>query len=211
MKYSWLNRKQNDKLIIFFNGWGMDEKSVSRLDCGDFDVISFHDYRNLEAEWPELGTYKSKFLAAWSMGVFVASLFRERLEDTCVKIALNGTQKPVDDEFGIPSAVYDLTVKNFNELSCKKFVKRMFAGDVLPVLSGRTPEELRQELISIRDYSGAGYLPFDKVFISGSDKIVPPKNQLGFWQASGCVSIKNLQGGHYPFVNFKKWNDILNG
>ena len=42
MKYKWLNNVKNKKLIIFFNGWGMDENVVKHLDCEDYDVLMFY-------------------------------------------------------------------------------------------------------------------------------------------------------------------------
>jgi len=38
MKHLWLNKKNNENLIVFFNGWGMDEKIVSHLDYENYDV-----------------------------------------------------------------------------------------------------------------------------------------------------------------------------
>lgn len=210
MKYLWLNKKQNDKLIVFFNGWGMDEKSVNFLEFGEYDVIMFYDYRDISPVDFDFNAYKRKFIVCWSTGVFIGNLFFDGLRDAEMKIALNGTLKLVDDQFGIPVDIYNLTVDNFNALSCKKFVKRMFVGEEIPVLSDRTVEELKQELISIRDLRINKYFSFDKAFISEKDKIIPSKNQHNFWDCLNNVQVKNIQGGHYPFLNFKSWDDILN-
>lgn len=210
MEYLWLNKKQNDKLIVFFNGWGMDEKSVSFLEFGKYDVIMFYDYRNLSSVDFDFGAYKNKFIVSWSTGVFISNLFFDKLHDAEMKIALNGTLNPVDDEFGIPVNIYNLTVNNFNALSCKKFIKRMFAGEEIPVLSDRTVEELKQELISIRDCRIDKCFSFDKAVISENDKIIPSQNQHNFWDSRNNVQVKKIQGGHYPFLNFRSWDDILN-
>jgi len=47
MQYFWLNKKENKKLIVFFNGWGMNETPVQHLAYNDFDVLILYDYRNL--------------------------------------------------------------------------------------------------------------------------------------------------------------------
>lgn len=211
MKSYWLNKKQNDDLIIFFNGWGMDEKSVQHLDCGKNDVVVFYDYRDIKIEDLELSKYKNKFLITWSMGTFMSNIFFDMFNDIKTKIAINGTLKPIDNEFGIPVDIYNLTVNNFNELSCKKFIKRMFVGLEFPVISGRTIEELKQELIDIQNYTVTKYFSFSKAVISENDKIIPTKNQHNFWNTQNNVEVKNIQGGHYPFLNYKKWDDILNG
>ena len=46
MKFKLLNKKNNDNLIVFFNGWGFDEKIVSNLKFDEFDVVTFFDYQN---------------------------------------------------------------------------------------------------------------------------------------------------------------------
>ena len=51
MKYKWLNRENNDKLIVFFNGWGMDECVVKHLYPDDYDVLMFFDYTTLETDF----------------------------------------------------------------------------------------------------------------------------------------------------------------
>ena len=50
MQYKWLNKQENKNLIVFFNGWGMDEKVVQHLKFCDFDVLTFYDYRTFEIE-----------------------------------------------------------------------------------------------------------------------------------------------------------------
>ena len=51
MKYKWLNKHQNNNIIVFFNGWGMDESVVHHLDFSDYDVVMFYDYNNLETDF----------------------------------------------------------------------------------------------------------------------------------------------------------------
>ena len=40
MKLNWLNKKNNKKLIIFFNGWGMDDSAIVHLSPEDYDVLT---------------------------------------------------------------------------------------------------------------------------------------------------------------------------
>ena len=47
MEYKWLSQKNNNKLIIFFNGWGMDEFPVKHLASDDYDIIMFYKYHSL--------------------------------------------------------------------------------------------------------------------------------------------------------------------
>ncbi len=75
MRRKWLNKNDNKELIVFFNGWGADEKAVSHLDYENYDVLVFYDYRNFDIENFRFSSYKSKYLTAWSMGVFVCNYF----------------------------------------------------------------------------------------------------------------------------------------
>ena len=109
MKKFWINKKNNKKLIVFFSGWGMDEKSVSHLDFSGFDVLVFFDYRNLQTDenvWHDINAYSEIFLVGWSMGVMISSIFANKICKITKKIAVAGTLKPIDDNYGIPVKIY---------------------------------------------------------------------------------------------------------
>ena len=209
MKSLWLNKRNNKNLIVFFNGWGMNETIVSHLDCNCNDVLMFCDYRKLDIENFDFSRHENKFLVAWSMGVYITNLFYDKLKYFNKKIAVNGTFYPVDNNYGIIEKIYNLTVNNFNETSCKKFVQRMFINKEL--LFNRTIQELKDELVSIKQYTKAPLqkiLNYDKVIISLKDKIIPTKNQINFWKDKGVI-IENIDCGHYPFDVFSNWNEII--
>lgn len=209
MKSLWLNKRNNKNLIVFFNGWGMNETIVSHLDCNCNDVLMFCDYRKLDIENFDFSRYENKFLVAWSMGVYITNLFYDKLKYFNKKIAVNGTFYPVDNNYGIIEKIYNLTVSNFNETSCKKFVQRMFINKDL--LFNRTIQELKDELVSIKQYTKAPLqkiLNYDKVIISLKDKIIPTKNQINFWKDKDVI-IENIDCGHYSFDVFSNWNEII--
>ena len=72
MKYKWLNKDNNPKLIIFFNGWGMDEDvvnecAVKALERGDsigkfLPFVDEDDVNELAAKALERGYSIEKFL-----------------------------------------------------------------------------------------------------------------------------------------------------
>lgn len=208
MRYKWLNKNNNDSLIVFFNGWGMDDKIVSHLDYTNFDVLTFYDYESFEIQSFDFSLYSKKYLIAWSMGVFVCNYFYETFCNFDKYIAVNGTQKPIDDEFGIPKKIYDLTVNNFNELSCAKFMKKISSSVDLNSYKSRSNEELKNELIAIRDLKVENYFSFNGAIVSDKDRIIPTQNQINFWSKQG-VSIKSVTGAHYIFDKYKKWGDFL--
>lgn len=208
MQYKWLNKNNNKNLIVFFNGWGMNEKVVEHLSYENYDVLTFYDYRSFDIEKFDFSSYENKVLIAWSMGVFVCNYFYENFKIFDKFIAINGTQKPIDDVYGIPIAIYNLTVDNFNELSCSKFMKKISTTVDLKGYSSRTIEELRQELISIRDLKVEKFLRFDKVVLSLKDRIFPFKNMQKYWFEQN-VEISELEKAHYIFDSYEKWSDLL--
>ncbi len=215
MKYKWLSKKQNnEKLLYFFNGWGMDERALNISNIfSNFDVLMFYDYQNLDMDenvFVECQKYKNKYLISWSMGVMISSIFSLKLGKLDKKIAINGTIKPIDDNFGILKKIYDLTIKGFNQSSCEKFVKRMFVETTAfsPFLPKRTLEELKNELISLKTYKGDENFSFDLVYISEYDKIITPKNQLNFWNKRN-EKILMLDCGHFPTSIFENLNESL--
>ncbi len=211
MKYKWLNKKANKKIIIFFNGWGMDECIVKHLNPENYDVLMFYDYNNLDNdfEFNLLNNYSEKNLIAWSMGVMIGSIVTHTLalplgEGTYT--AINGTLKPIDAEFGIHPRIYDLTINGFNEKGRERFINSMF--DIhhpsLSFSSDREINEQQTELTALKHYQANTNFKYNKILISDNDKIIPTKSQVNFWKIE-----PNLKGGHCPFFQFSKWSELL--
>ena len=203
MKYKWLNINQNNKVIVFFNGWGMDESVVHHLEFSNYDVLMFYDYNNLDTnfDFNSLDKYKNKSLIAWSMGVMVATLFNQKYTSAT---AINGTLKPIDNKFGIPQKIYDLTIKGFNEKGAQRFIKSMFNENIkLPQIS-RDIENQKSELSALKNYTANSNFKYNRIILSDNDKIIPTKNQIAFWRIE-----PNISSGHCPFMLFKKWEELL--
>ena len=205
MKYKWLNQKNNPKIILFFNGWGMDENVVKHLDCEDYDVLMFYNYNTLETDfdWDLLNIYSEKNLIAWSMGVMVGGKYLDKLGALKQTVAINGTLKPIDENYGIHPKIYDLTIKGFNEKGRKRFIDSMF-NKTIDINCNREIDEQHSELIALKNYQANEAFEYNKVLISDNDKIIPTKSQVAFWGIE-----PNLKGGHCPFFHFKKWSELL--
>lgn len=208
MKYKWLNRCENNKIILFFNGWGMDENVVKHLDCEDYDILMFYDYNILETDfdWDLLNIYSEKNIIAWSMGVMISGCLAPSLTlplGEGRKIAINGTLKPIDENYGIHPKIYDLTIKGFNEKGRKRFIDSMF-NKTIDINCNREIDEQHSELIALKNYQANGAFEYNKVLISDNDKIIPTKSQVAFWGIE-----PNLKSGHCPFFNFTKWSELL--
>ena len=215
MHYHWLNKQNNDKLTIFFTGWSFDYKPFEFLDCGNFDLLIFFDYNNLDLI--NIPQYKEYFLITWSMGVFVAYQLRDKLPNFTKKIAINGTPFAVNDEYGIPLKPFLLTLKHAKIGLESKFYQNIFNKSeelekYLQTSVERSIENRVEELqsiynkIKITEETYKHY--YDKALISINDKIIPPKNQLNFWQTYS-TDFEILDSGHFPYYNFKSWNEML--
>ena len=134
MKYKWLNKEGNNKFILFFNGWGMNENVVKHLDCEDYDILMFYDYNTIDTDfdWDLLSIYPEKNLIAWSMGVMVGGIISTLIRPLGTfshqgrRVCINGTLKPIDAESGVHPKIYDLTIKGFDENGRDRFIKSIF-------------------------------------------------------------------------------------
>ena len=202
MNYKWLNKTNSNKLIIFFNGWGMDETIVSHLNGEDYNVIVFYDYNNLNIDI-DLSNYSEKHLIAWSMGVMIATMFEFGKLNSSTAIC--GTPLAIDDNYGIPERIYNLTIRGFSENSSQKFMERMFIEKPeLKTFSNRTFESKLSELKQMLNYKQKESFTYTKVIVADSDKIISTKNQLNYWKTP--ITIKS---GHCPFMLYSKWSELL--
>lgn len=230
MQYHWLKNTQNinipspcgrgegvrgRSLIIFFCGWSFDYKPFERLDCGEFDVLMFYDYKNHDIPI-EIPDYDKYYLVTWSMGVYIAYLLRDKLPVFEQKIAVNGTPFPIHNEWGIPERTFDLTLKYVDTGLQGKFQRNLFKEEkdfekYLETPVAREIPEQAQELQALKDFisnSSISYEKFyDRAIISDADKIIPSKNQINCWKDR--TSIVMLESGHFPFYEFQAWDDIL--
>ncbi len=207
MKYKWLNKDNNEKLIVFFNGWGMDENAVKHLDCEDYDVVIIYDYNDLELNL-DLSDYKEKHVIGWSMGVMIMCLGVNKyiIKNSDSIIAIAGTPYPIDDNYGIPKKIYELTVKGFNSNSARRFIERMGA-EFGKGLTQRSFESQKKELVNLMNYKSEIIYNFTKVIIPENDLIIPTKNQKKYWNESN--NIFTLSSGHYPFLLYNKWSELV--
>ncbi len=221
MEYNWLNRQNNDNLIMFFCGWSFDFKPFERLNCGNNDVLIIYNYSDIANRDFTINSlshgYKTYSLITWSMGVYAAYLLRDLLPDFKEKIAVNGTPFPVDDEFGIPVKTFDLTLKYVETGLQGKFQKNLFKHPeeykkYLSCPVERSIENCKEELIALNNYikkSEPEYKKFyDYAIISDTDKIIPTRNQIKCWENFN-TPIKILDSGHFPFFNFNSWDEII--
>lgn len=215
MQHYWLNKQNNKKLIVFFAGWSFDYKPFECLECKDYDVLIFYDYNTLEL--PNIDyNYEEKILITWSMGVFIAYLLKDKLPQFNKKIAVNGTPYPVHNEFGIPQKTFDLTLKYAETGLQGKFYQNVFTNDEFLAKYNENPiersiENRVSELVTLDKLIKETQLKYDnnfynKAIVGLTDKIIPTKNQLTFWDNIA----ETVDCGHFPFYNYKSWAEICN-
>lgn len=221
MMKQWINQSGNPGLLIFFNGWGMDAKPFARLDATGLDVLMIYDYSNLDmpVDLEALaGQYSSCRLTAWSLGVWAAastlSGSRKLFADT---LAVNGTLRPVDAEYGIAPEIFQGTIDSWNTVARKKFYRRMcVVPEVTAAFSASEPERdvdgQQRELIAIQQAALNQQFPapdfFDRAVIGNEDRIFPASAQEKFW-ASANIPYKITAAPHYPFAGLRHWKELI--
>lgn len=213
---TFFRNNDSDELILLFCGWGMDEKPFQPLNSSA-DILFFYDYSDLEFDF-NFSKYKKTTLITFSYGVFVAAMLKDFLPKCDVKIAVNGTLKPVDDEFGIPHKIFTLTLENMTELTALKFREKLFSEkSELSIFNKNLPnrdmQSSKDELAALKTYFSENpdlSFAYDKVIIGENDRIIPTKNQKNFWENNIChKNIHNMGGGHFLFYKFGSFDEIV--
>ena len=191
MKHTFIHKQNHPCLTLFFAGWGMDPHPFADYIPRHSDLLMCYDYRSLDFETSLLEGYEEIRVAAWSMGVWAAAQVLEHMAlPVKESIAVNGTMTPVDDNNGIPVAIFKGTLEGLNERNLQKFYRRMcLPADELTRFLRKCPqrgvEELKEELRCIGEYAAALPVPsfqWDKAVVGTKDLIFPTGNQVNAWK-----------------------------
>lgn len=209
----WLQRTNNERLILLFLGWGTDANCVSEVRFpDDADVVALWDYSDMHLlQDIDLEVYRQVSVVAWSMGVFAATEVIHAIgrDFFCSITAINGTMRPVDSREGIAPEVVRLTRDNWSETTRMKFNLRMFGGRAVlaahtHLLPQRDIENQREELsaIMLRSHNSLNYskIIWDKAIIGTRDLIFLPDCQRNFWRNNRAKQIVETDMPHFPFL-----------
>lgn len=218
MKHKWLHNNNNAGLIIFCNGWGMDESPVRFLRSDQYDVLMFYDYSStvLDVDLQQLFVeYTSVVLVSWSMGVWAGQqLFAGCPDVFATAIAINGTLCPIDDQYGIPEKTVRGTLENFDDKGRLKFYYRMFRNrelyrDFIRQQPRRSVADQQQELAALLETAVCKVEEepvYTTAIVSNRDLIMPTKNQLRFWPEK---RVKLVDGSHFLFYSYDSWDELI--
>lgn len=205
-------------LIVYFAGWGTPPALVTDWhrppSC---DLLLCWDYRDLTLDF-DFSPYARVHLLAWSLGVWAAENSLPPLKWTSAT-AVNGTPRPIDEDFGIPSAIFNGTLNGlqgkFAVRTRDKFERRM-TGDATRLtayrqLPQRDLPDITAELAAVgkiaaaQTLSGAS-IAWQRAVIGEQDGIFPPDNQQCYWQT--YVPNCHLQRIDAPHEALSQWADF---
>lgn len=222
MTFQFLSKKQgNKKLLLFFNGWGMNEAAIGHLVPPEgYDILVAYDYRNFTSFPHEVEQYESILLVAWSIGVWAVEQLRQRglLPKVEYSLAIAGSPFIRHNRFGIPCKVFDLTLQSLNDSSREVFNRRMCGGKsnvaLFKEFEKRETEELREELNTVREIELARQeerllFYWNRIFIAQKDKIIPPQNLFTLSQSYGIPQDSFPDASHFLFQDFQYWQELL--
>lgn len=210
------------KLDVIFGGWTFLPEYVSMMDDGGDSVLMVHDYRQKDCTY--IAEIVSRYgenvrVAAWSFGVFYLSALYDRIFSARPEkmLAINGTPVPVDSGYGIHPAVFEGTLRSLDARNLVKFMNRMCGSVSLRV--SVVPEglhdlqALHEELSMVpSDMETFGDIcrkrGWDAAWISSDDRIFPPSSMSSFWSSVGVRTVV-AEGPHFPFLNWKSFNEMF--
>ncbi len=220
---------ESSPLLLFFGGWATDENPFKVISSKKYDVVIVYDYCSFEDGINVLDSllesYNSVIVCAWSMGVWAAARSFELLERHRHKIvsatAINGTLEPINPLYGIAPEVFSKTLANLPE-GLPRFNLRMCGSKSLfdsycLVQPSRGGDELRDELAAIGEQvRRVDSIRWSRAVIASNDMIITTQNQRNFWldYQSNCNSeliIESVEGAHFIFSNYQKWEQIIDG
>lgn len=222
---TWLHKKGEKKLILFFSGWGMDITPFSMIQSHEYDLLFFDHYAEptVLLTLEKLNEFRTHYdqivVVGWSMGVWMAnkvlSSYGKYFKSV---IAINGTLCPINRNLGIDPVWFRETLNNLNTEVLFKFYHRMCRSEKIYTLFSenlpkRSLSDLKDELHFF--YCNAGALPrisdgnfYTDALISNKDFVFPKKKQTYFWESKN-TRIYNHVGFHHIFYDFGSWDDLI--
>lgn len=195
MNITFTRRDNKEHLLLIMAGWGMDAHPFEHLTCPGYDIAIAWDYTDEHFNISDFECYREVVVIAWSMGVMEsARIIPDSGLRVTLSIAVNGTESPVNDDNGIPRAIFTGTLETLSEATLSKFNRRMCgSGDKYRKFSENAPvrtiDSLRLELEAIgqRALTAPSTMRRDIAIIGSRDMIFPAANQRHAWDGVATV------------------------
>ena len=203
------------KVILFFAGWDISHQQFEHLKGGDYDIVIFNDYTNINADiYNIVKSYKQINVIACGAGVWAASATFDKLyyslsapgkfriirllKKMGKAIAIDGTLCPVSNIWGIPQQKFNIMAEQ----------------------NQRTLKELKA---FNENYLFSNAIVWSKAVISRDNPVFPAANQERFWSEYNLCTDRNKKlvfntsefsivynkKSHFPFEEYEKWDSIL--
>ena len=208
-----LRENNSNDLVVFLTGWGCDDNQFKNFSSSK-NLLLCWDYCTLDFEF-DFSKYNKVSLLAYSAGVLVACLLKEKFPKFDKTIAVNGNPLMIDKKFGIDKKIIDLML-NLNLDNCMDFISTYIVYDkqelekFLSTPSYRPFESSKQELLKLQGYCNLKFTPmdFDKIILSDNDKIFNLSTQQEYFKDK-YVLLKNASH-HTPFLRFSSTDEFFN-
>lgn len=194
--------------IIFFNGWGMDEKIVSHLEIPqnyEFIHINFPYKLNTKI----LEKYEKLCFIGWSFGVFYMALFISEnhnfLKNKKIYTAVINGVPHLTEKNILDKRVIALTYKNLCRENLEIFYSK--AG-IENYISDKNIEDLKAELKYFAENCCPVNIYTDKAFISSDDMIVKTEIQKKYYEKNKIL-FTVVEGKHCIFDKVNSWEYFL--
>ena len=212
MQYFYQNNNSRD-LIVFFSGWGCDYNQFTNLHDKK-DVLILYDYQDLTLDF-DFSKYDNIYVIAYSAGVFIASIWADKLPKVRQKVAVCGNPYLFDEKQGISAE----NIKVFSEITLDNYLefrrKYMVVTDeeyerYNKLESLRTIESCEDELKVLQklyaERKGQINPVFDKAIAAEKDLIFKLPAQKDFYKDKLQV-IPNTK--HHIFFKFNSFEEML--
>lgn len=210
---TFFQNNNGDELILFFNGWAMDEKPFLPLKS-NFDILFIYDYTDLNLNLDlDFSKYKKINLMAFSAGAFMAAYLRNLLPVIDLKVAINGTLNMLDEIQGVPQNMFN-EMENLNLDNVLDFRKKVTHTErefhlFNQYQPDRNLKSSMDELSALKKYfTNPIDFDYDKIIIGQNDRILPTENQLNAWNSH--KNVRKAKGGHFLFYNFSNFEELIN-
>lgn len=199
-------------LIIFFNGWGMDDsilekKENNKTPYSNFHILYVNYPYNLEITEEFISGFKSVYFVGWSFGVYYLNKYiSKNLNFKRFKaFGINGTPE-ILGKYGISEKMMRLTMDSLSDESLVKFYNNM--GAIKDIVPKKNINSLKLEIKDLID-NYTLYPNFIDFFIIGdNDRIVSSKSQKKYSLDSN-TEFALLEAGHMPFEDEETLIDVI--